>query len=438
MRQLFHVSWRVALLCLPWQTQWILQTGSIGGFPWEQGTLRIYASWMPLAVAAGTGLLLSGKRSSAQQWHSRERLMRILATLFLTGAIVGTSSWTATGMWALEAFLLAAFVFALFRQHVSSQTIGFWFVLALLPHTALGIWQFFVQDIGGASVLGIAEHRPWASGTSVVEHGLYRVLRAYGGFPHPNIFGGWLAAGLALLPFLVRQAAAKYGVLFYVFSGAAFTAALLFTFSRGAWVAAVFGFFFAFAVSLKHASFRADKQSLWLLFAVVAALTAWGAVTQWDHIYARIAATERLEQWSLVSRKTSLIEGWEAWKLRPVTGFGPGAGIVGIQDIRNRLSRPSPAAPEPPHIVPLSMLVDMGILGFVAFILATFIFWNRRKTRFSWHVSGPVLAVFLLLAFTDHYLWTLWPGMALGAVILLLCAADIPPKAPGPLHGKGA
>lgn len=438
MRRLFSASWRIALLCLPWQTQWILEAGTIGVFPWEQGTLRIYASLMPLAVAAGTGLFLSLERSAATQWGSRERLMLILAAIFFAGVIVGTSSWTATGMWVLGAFVLAAFVFALFRQHVSSHAIGFWFVLALVPHAVLGIWQFFVQDIGAVSVLGIAEHRPWASGTSVVEHGLYRVLRAYGGFPHPNIFGGWLATGLALLPFLVRQATTKYGVFLYVLSGAAFTVALLFTFSRGAWIAAVFGFFFAFAVSLKHASFRSDKQSLWLLFAVVAALAAWGAVTQWDHIYARIAATERLEQWSLVSRKTSLIEGWEAWKLRPVTGFGPGAGIVGIQDIRNRSSRPLLAAPEPPHIVPLSILLDTGILGFVAMILVVFVFWKRRKTHFSWQVSAPMLAVVLLLAFTDHYLWTLWPGMALAASVLLLCFAKISPKAHGTLCGKGA
>src|SRR5690349_15713914 len=49
-RRLFEASWRLALLFLPWQTRWFLEGPSVNGFPWENGRISLYLSWIPLIV----------------------------------------------------------------------------------------------------------------------------------------------------------------------------------------------------------------------------------------------------------------------------------------------------------------------------------------------------------------------------------------------------
>lgn len=351
--------------------------------------------------------------------RSTIRLLILAAVLFLI-VILATTSWTATLIWLSSVLILFGFVFVLLLKRVPWSSIAAWTVASVLPHAVLGVQQYFLQDLTGSVLLGIATHHPWTSGTSVVEHGLYRVLRAYGGFPHPNILGGWLAMSLALLPSLVREARTKYGALLTVFSGALITAALLFSYSRGAWLAAAFGFGLAVIFELRSARGAADRQSLWLLCIAVLVVGIGGAVSQWDHVQTRLVASERLEQWSMEQRTTSLRDGIQAWMKRPVIGWGPGAGLLGI--ISLRVGEPSTVAPEPPHMLPFVLLLETGLAGLAAFFCLLFALWPAIVHRMDWKRTGPLLSLFTVLALTDHYLWTLWPGMALSGLILVQLA----------------
>ncbi|HWQ99312.1 MAG TPA: hypothetical protein VN397_00500, partial [Candidatus Methylomirabilis sp.] len=209
--RVFGIAWRLAILALPWQTRWIFHEGSVGSSPWEQGTVAVYASWGVLLLAIGTGLAVAWRKRSdrgtrnsglglhdgrkVQGPHSKFQLAAVAFAVLLAISLF-TSSRTATFLWWSHAVILGLFACTLVRAEVEATSVMRWFVLSLIPHAALGVWQFARQDIIGSTLLGIATQHPWTSGVSVVEHGLYRVLRAYGGFPHPNVFGGWLAVGL--------------------------------------------------------------------------------------------------------------------------------------------------------------------------------------------------------------------------------------------------
>jgi hypothetical protein len=419
----FSVLWRLSILALPWQTRWIFRAGSIGGFPWEQGTVGLYGSQVILLLTIMVGAVLF-----------RERWMFLLKGItppFTKGGVIppsillfaivstATLSWTATGMWWLEVMLIAGFFTTLHLARVPLDRIAKWFVFSLVPHAALGIVQFLRQDAFGSAMLGMAAHHPWDQGVSVVEHGLYRVLRAYGGFPHPNIFGGWLAAVLAFLPFLVIRAKTKVGMIAYVFASVIFATALVFTFSRGAWIAALAGFAAALILAWKRSGEVLQRQAVALLGIMTMVMAGLWIFTQFDHVSARFTPEYRLERWSLETRSKAIADGIAAWRIRPVAGWGAGASLVGVSEVRKSDERWSSIAPEPPHAVPLVILVETGVLGAIAFVALLIAILHHLIVQKRWDAL-PLLAAGSVIAITDHYLWTLWPGIVLGAFIVLL------------------
>jgi hypothetical protein len=426
----FSILWRLSILILPWQTRWIFDPGSIDGFAWEQGTVCLYAGQVLLLAAVVVGAvtfrekwksLLTGTGHRAQGYASIAIFLFLLSSLF-------TANWTATLMWFGQTLLLVAFVRTLMAAKVGSASVARWVVISVLPHAGLGIWQYMDQYVHGSSVFGMATQDPTVSGVSVVEHGLYRVLRSYGGFPHPNIFGGWLAIALVLLPDLVRRAQTKLEKVAYVFAGAFFVSALVFAFGQGAWIAAVAGFALAVVSAWKHARERLDQQGIALLVIAVLGVATSCVASQWDHVIARFDTSNRLERWSVEQRGTAIEEGIEAARARPLAGWGPGAGLIGVSTVRDEELR-TLVAPEPPHALPVVVLLEAGVIGLVVvFYLAWSSGIHREDTVIEPQTTDhrpqtvfiPLLFAIALIAMTDHYLWTLWPGQALAAVVIAM------------------
>src|SRR3989344_6023071 len=232
---LFAIAWRVAVLALPWQTRWIVETPTIAGSPWEQGTIAIYASWIPLVLVILIGLWNKKAPRPTTYDPSVHSGQALRPTYFFAIAIIAlittslfTSSPIATLLWWTHVLLLALFAWTLWRKEVTRAEISAWVVMALVPH----------------ALLGIADQRAWVRGTSVVEYGDIRLLRAYGGFSHPNVFGGWLAAGLLCVPTLVAAAQTVREKFCWIGCASLFMMALVFTLSRGVWIAAVVGLVF--------------------------------------------------------------------------------------------------------------------------------------------------------------------------------------------------
>jgi O-antigen ligase len=422
----FSLLWRISILILPWQTRWIFTEGSLNEFPWEQGSVSLYGSQVVLILTILVGAMVFRgewkslfRRVAGGQWRvgGKDKSLIVSAVALFVIVSTATVSWVASGMWWMNVILIVGFLMTLHVARIPVHLIAKWFVISIIPHAALAVYQYFQQDILGFTILGIAEHRPWIQGTSVVEHGLYRVLRSYGGFPHPNILGGWLAMGLILLPTLVIRAKAKIGMFSYVFASALFAIAFVFTFSRGAWIAGVLGFLLALFFAWKKSSESLQKQAVALLGVITIFMIGLGVFTQYDHVKARFTTEHRLEAWSLMTRSKAISDGIEAWRLRPVAGWGVGASLVGISEIRGSDELWSSIAPEPPHVVPLVILTETGILGALAFVALIIAIIRLLFIKKRWDTI-PILIAGSAIALTDHYLFTLWPGIVLMAFML--------------------
>jgi hypothetical protein len=466
--RLFSLLWRIAILVLPWQTRWIFTQGMISGFNWEAATVSFYGSWIFLILTIVCSIMLHWEKwkkacrcstkpqTGLFQWitHLRhswraetvaEKVRACFQHSFTQSVIAGLVALAlvlptlysvapiASMLWWLNAGVLILFFCSIRLADVPKTSLFFWFVLSLVPHAVLGIVQYFTQDAFGMTILGMAPHHPWLTGTSVVEHGLYRVLRAYGGFPHPNILGGWLAVGLTILVLLVPRQKTSVGRIFTYLVGFLFASALVFSYSRSAWLAAFVGLV-ASGLWIWKSLDEIGRLRILSFFVIIIASIGVCVTLNWDHVNARFHPEEnRLESWSLVSRSRAMKEGLDAFSRRQVTGWGQGASLFASIVVRSSDLRTQPILvlvdPEAVHTVPLVILVEMGFFGLLAVLFLTilayrfcsisysFTFMDRRWTIWIPH---PLLFVLVILGCADHYEWTTWAGQSLVMVSLLM------------------
>lgn len=408
------ILWRVAILVLPWQTRWFVERPLINGFSWEQGRTSVYASWILIAVV----ILLVYHAS--RDTHHATRITRhvlliisfFLVTLFTTQDIRATIQW-----WA-EIILLYGFVRATFLLQIPRQTMAAWVILSLVPHVGLGFFQWRTQQVFASSLLGIAGQNPLLPGVSVVEDETSRLLRAYGGFPHPNIFGGWLAFGLACVAWLSWRARRLSVAMLWGLIGSFFASMLVLTFSRSAWLAAIVGLlvFFAraFLQSKKRTRQRISLAIGGLLIVLGATMTGWLVR---DAVLTRTRQSDsRLETRSLDERA----EGWEnglaLLRNHLWVGVGPGSAALSIvREVRGTQDKP----PIVPHNIWLLALTEMGIIGFVVLLAILLRFFLRSHRKSLWLFGWPVVLMGVIMGFFDHYLWSYWSGHVLAALMVI-------------------
>lgn len=399
----------LALVLLPWQTRWIVVSGKMDGLPWEYGTVSLYAAeLLVLASAALYGRLRLGDRS---------RFAIPLSWILLACAF--SSVFTPIPAVALGATFHAAMAALLFLLLLDERTDATQaltaFVVGLIPAALLG-WD---QVIAGSSFpqkwLGLAGHDAATLGQSVVESAAgERTLRAYGPFPHPNVFGGFLAVGLwalAVLASRLRDHARRHHL---ALPAMLLAATLVITFSRGAWLAAALSLGFVVAALMWHGRLRAHA-GLPLIWASLLALVITMLVFH-TQLFTRFTPGARLEARSLAERSASYREAPEAFAISPVTGVGPSLYTLALSTFR-------PGAPayeyQPVHNAFLLYLVEVGLVGLFASLPFLRRGWKavngihvRSERVFA--LSGTVLLI--TLGLFDHYLWSLWAGLSLAAV----------------------
>ncbi len=423
----FSWAWRLAVFALPWQTRWFQEGPQIAGYPWEEGRISIYASQllMLVVVAAHEFLRSTEKRTMPVEKKQRHAPFLLIATFFLV-SVFTTASLRATVEWWIEVSILMLFVRALI-QRVAWQELSFWFVLSLLPQALLGIIQTFTQRVFGTSLLGMASQDPAIRGVAVIESNGIRWLRSYGGFPHPNIFGGWLVMGIicSFVALKERLSLKKEKIIYYT-SLVLFSIALALTYSRSAWLA--FGMFVGLAcLSLLFSTRDTQKRFSMVLLMISLVSCALPLFLRPQLFFARGQTGARLEQKSLSERAQGIQNGWRILRAHPLTGSGLGANALVIAQLDEKEGR-SPSIPVSPHVVPLLGLSEMGVIGllfFVGLVILSFrvkgvaLLSSKRRLLTQ---AVLFLAVFFPILVLDHYLWSYWSGKVLvmiGTIFLL-------------------
>ncbi len=365
--------------------------------PW--GTVLI---WREAVIEYNKGLLFGTEIlfwvlfawGLAGQYITRPRLnwYAYAALFFLViNSYVAHDRWL--GLQSARYLLLAvAVVWMLSKSTTSIQAVVRSFALGLVPAIGLGLVQFFAQTTWSSQWFGLAQHLAWQPGTSVVVGDFGRWLRAYGPFPHPNIFGGYMVLGLLMSALGVKNGRAeKYWL---AMAGLA-SAGLVFSFSRSAWLG------FVVAVVVGWQWFKDESLRLW--WAVVSLTLVIGVGSVWPLVVGRTQVVGAYEQQSVSERVSGWYEAVAVWRSRPLVGVGLGNYTVALSAQFPGLA---PWAYQPVHNIGLLALAELGVVGIL--LLAGVIWGVRRHLRGLWWVA-PILIIGLF----DHYFLTLYPGWVL-------------------------
>ncbi|MFA5186039.1 MAG: O-antigen ligase family protein [Patescibacteria group bacterium] len=414
----FGLVWRLAVLSLPWQTRWFHEA-KLAGWPWEQGSSAFYVSWIPLIFAVVLGFI--GLKEDPPKDEKKKKWIPWLwvsSAVLLCLSVMRSVSFEASAQWCIQAGVLCVFVYVLHKRNIAAKTLATWLSIAILPHALLAYMQFAVQRVDSWSWLGIAFQSPKQLGVSVVEFADMRYLRAYGGMPHPNILGGWLAMGTIVAVWSAWRSATKRRALAFAAAAAVFSGALVLTFSRSAFLATAVGC--AALMILFFVKRREKKTELQFGLMALVCAAVFAAIlgfSQREVLLARTQDQSRLEVKSSVSRTQSLKDGWEVFKRRWILGSGPNAELKDLAMIKfGNEGKQSSEPLESPHNSFFLLVVDFGVVGGLIVLWAVFL--ARRKLLRRWYFILPLS----VLAWFDHYLWSYWSGMVLLAVILSLAA----------------
>lgn len=425
--KLFRLVWPLAVLALPWQTRYFLPGPSVAGWPWEQGRLSFYVSWVLVLATIVLGSFV--KRRELPMAIKRSAVVA-LAMLGLCTVIAMPQHVQASVQWWVQVMLLASFVMTLLLAEVTIEKFLVWTAVSLVPHAVLALMQFFSQEVLASVWLGISAQDPAVLGVSVVQTATARVLRAYGGFPHPNILGGWITVGLVSIVWYIsnnRDLVADGGgrrnginrwfidnreKFLYATLGL-FACVLFYSFSRSAWIATACGL--AVLTLFSGRGWKRLILPVGLVISVFSVLT----IVHWDLVATRtnVSGQARLEQRSVDSRKQSLLDGVRFFQARPFFGTGPNAELPVLAHLDSVTVAKAPL--EPPHLFWLLMLVDLGVVGVLVIMGLALVFLRRaldrwRDTQTVYRVLAVGISVsFLVLSIFDHYLWSMWSGQVL-------------------------
>lgn len=399
-RRVFEVALCAFLFLLPWQTIFILQK-------WELGTIGIFIFEILFFLVALLFSLWYWKEKKTSRPNQYTDWLYTFSFLFLGYCFLSTfcslepSVAFFQALRLLELFLL---VVILITAPFNAVTATLWFIAGAVFQSILGIYQFLTQSTFGYKWLGLVSHPLFETGTSVIQsEAAGRWLRAYGAFPHPNVFGGYLVVSIIFTTLIWYTKPKK---VWFSLLMALQVAAIFFTFSRSAWIALTVWFAGFFLYWFKAREKKHVSSIPHLCIVVLATFTIFSAL-YFPLVKTRIIGESYHEVRSIEERIGGPKFALELWKTAPVQGVGVGNYIPAMFNLMPHQER---WVFEPVHMVPLLMLTELGIVGSVLLGIVAFLFLKRGQWNFFLGLGIVTLIPLLLL---DHYLYSLPVGLLL-------------------------
>lgn len=403
----------LAIFFLPWQTQAIFTTATVSGEPSAYGVFGIYVVEVMILFA----FFLRGRQHTMPQIRQiNQALYFFLAAAFFS---LGFSQVEWVGWFQMLHVVSAAMFFSLLTDDRTDfrQVLSF-FLIGLIIPILFGWYQVLHGLSPASSLFGMGEKDASTLGIAVVESGTSRLLRAYGTFPHPNVFGGYVAVGIVALAWLSRFVHSRRQLVGALLASVLLGATLVVTFSRSAWL----GLFIAFLLLIAFMLWQRrlpPRRAIPIMAVGLASILSTLIVFN-SEVFSRIDLTQRLEVISIEERASQYQTFSDVFFSSPIMGVGPSAYTF----ILERLDPGHPLwSYQPIHNVYLLILAELGLTGILAFGYG--IFMLNPFANASLRETGTMFAcTFGILSFViglfDHYLWTLWPGLAL---TVMVCAA---------------
>ena len=450
---------------LPWQVRWIVCDPRINpefsGGVWEYGRISLYGFDVVFVVILALCLInlfkakaikAEGKRKQEKsrekgsrwlggRWQALNLFTFLLFCFYVFMSVIWADHKPLSFYWSLRILQGVILVWLISKISFSKVKLASAFIASMTLSAALGIYQFLTQSSFANKWLGLAYHSAGFLGDSVVETATGRWLRVYGSFPHPNIAAGFILVAIIVCFYLLNVLVNKYQEikklrilkLLLVISCLLLTIALFFTFSRAAWLAFLVLSILYLVLCIKRRleikkpvlNFSEDWK---LLFFSLFLVSCFLLIVYWPLAQTRLQGAERLEVKSNIQRIAGYQESFKMIKNHQLVGVGIGNYTYELQKMRPNL----PAwAYQPVHNVYLLVMSELGIIGFVIFILifsTTLLRVNkdRKKERgagkggSNCQLPNIFIFLFIFFFFFDHFWWTLpsalllwWLGLGL-------------------------
>lgn len=409
------------LFLLPWQTIWIYQETFLNESKLEYGTLGFYGTEVLLWICVVLFMAWFWKKREGGwgKWEefkfTKDRIF-VLSCLLLIVYCLFSVLWSVDkniafqhSLHVMGAFL---FFFMLMIGSLNFKQIAKWFIAGAVCTSVLGIWQFLSQSTFAFKWLGIIHHPVWESGTSViVGENIGRWLRAYGGFQHPNVFGGYLVVALLFVLFLKSKVSGQWSKVFLFISYILNLTALFFTFSRSAWLAFAIFLSLYFFISLFQKRLSFIIYHLLLTFVISIILTA----TFFPLVQTRILGDSSHEIASISERVDLNSEAIEIFKQNKWVGVGVGNYTFAAYELNPEREG---WQYQPVHNVFLLVLAELGIVGVILLLTVIYSFYRYQKADSRYHGQLYLLffICYLVISSFDHYPYSSYLGLMLFAV----------------------
>ena len=415
------------LFVLPWQTIWLYREIFLAGSKWEYGTLGFYATEVLLWVIICLFMWWYWRKykfrvQSSEFRVTKDRIFVFSLLLFVFYLLLSTLwagdknlAWQ-QALRVMEAILLFLVIFI--GPFEKEKLVGWLAYGAVLP-ALLGIWQFLTQNTFASTWLGLANHPVWQAGTSIIEaDNIGRWLRAYGPFSHPNVFGGYLAMVIVLLLQNVecRMQNSKYRILLSAIC-CLLSVALFFTFSRTAWGAAIIGLLGYWFIVKKYNSSIVQWYKIILPIIIFLVLI----FIYLPLVFTRASLSSVHEVQSIEERGAGYRQAKDLFISHPL--LGAGAGNYTYVLFNSNILKGGWEL-QPVHNVFMLFVVEQGVVGLFLFIfvIVSFVVYQKSDIRNQLAGNCYLLSVicYLFLACFDHYLYSSYIGLMLGAAYFSL------------------
>ncbi len=441
------------LFLLPWQMRYIFWQPIVGTTESEFGVISVYVTMLlALGAAVGWRLVVRHIRHPGHRPGIHRFLMRWMpayrtgrpdqvrhdaclpsAICCLFSLLIFFLTYPSPAhAWILNicfAIFLGYATYQAAKQDVRSVVIVL--LASFIPVLLLGVWQMIAGWSPASTFFGLASRNAAHLGDAIITVHGDRILRMYGSFPHPNIFGVAIAlvfGALATSSSRHKMAPSSLQITILITS----ILLVLFCISRSAALAMACASIAAYAVSRQHKKI--------LLLAFLLPVLVWSLQFISPSILA-LRGQSFTEQQSIAERVEQMSTWWQVMYRDGLFGTGLYEYPQAVAQVQGA-SLPAWAY-QPMHNVFLLILAEVGVVGCGVLGLGVWIFLcikttdGRRQTtdvsesHFStltiYHLPSticyPLFTTLFSLALFDHALWTSWSGMAYTAVSFALVFA---------------
>jgi len=322
-----------------------------------------------------------------------------------------------------EFLLLFAYFFANARA-LNHRVLAGFFIASGVVQSFWAALQFFTQSSLSLKILQESPIHPDLPYVANFFVGDDKFIRAYGGFPHPNVLAAFLLISLFSLCFLFLERnqadggkgtsvgkaieRALYAVVFFVL-----LLGLILTFSRIALVVYVGGtiLFLGFILFSKILWSRYGEATYPLILIVSISTVALFIIFS-PYLNARFHVSSQEE--AVVNRVRYSEESTHQIQQSPFFGVGVGNFIPAF---KNSAGGQNEEFYQPVHNIYLLIASETGIIGLLSFLffIGFILFQSGRMVLASRATAllamyGVLFLLFLTLGFFDHFFWTLQQG----------------------------